>query len=665
MKNNNIEPINRQKSRLNRSVFTKTIQILTLLLVTSLSTIQAQEAQYATPSWWFGAAVGGNLNFYRGTTRMLNESFTPPTSFHNGFGGGLYLAANIEYYKPKTSFGFQLQSGYDNRSAWFNDAVTPCNCPAELNSKLTYITIEPSIRFAPFKSDFYLFAGPRFAFNQSKSFTYSQKINPNFPQQVQNPDVKGDFSAIRNTLISMQVGLGFDVPLNSRTAKTQVVMSPFVSYHPYFGQNPRTIETLTVSTVRAGFILKFGQGNRLDEPVAGIVNFTVQSPENVATVNTVKEVFPIRNYVFFDENSTDIPSRYVLLNKNQVADFKEDKVQLTTPKNMAGRSQRQMLVYYNVLNILGDRMVKNPNTSVQLVGSSDKGSQDGVVMAQNIKNYLVSTFDIADSRITVQGREKPAVPSEKPGGTRELELLKAGNRRVSIESNSPELLMEFQTGKEAPLKPVEIYVNDKNNADVVLDIADSKNEPTTWTIEMKPEKGKTQYYGPYSTNKISIPKNTITQNQPAGQYNVTLNGTKQDGTIVTKQNTIYLSPYVAPQIQESLRFSILYEYNESKSIAIYDKYLTEIVTPKIPNNATVIITGHTDVIGEVDYNKTLSLARANDVKNILEKSLAAAGRNDVTLKVQGDGEDEQLAPFNNNFPEERFYNRTVVIDIVK
>jgi hypothetical protein len=200
MKNNNTKSNYRPQLSAHGSAIKRAIQIIILFVITSTSTVQAQEAQYATPSWWFGAAVGGNLNFYRGSTRMLNESFTPPTSFHNGFGGGLYLAANIEYYKPKTSFGFQLQSGYDSRSAWFNDAVTPCNCPAELNSKLTYITIEPSIRFAPFKSDFYLFAGPRFAFNQSKSFTYSQKINPNFPQQVQNPDVTGDFSAIKNTL---------------------------------------------------------------------------------------------------------------------------------------------------------------------------------------------------------------------------------------------------------------------------------------------------------------------------------------------------------------------------------------------------------------------------------------------------------------------------------
>ena len=96
----------------------------------------------------------------------------------------------------------------------------------------------------------------------------------------------------------------------------------------------------------------------------------------------------------------------------------------------------------------------------------------------------------------------------------------------------------------------------------------------------------------------------------------------------------------------------------------YDKYLTEIVTPKIPNGGRVIIKGYTDIIGEESYNKNLSLARANDVKSIIEKSLAKSGRSDVKFEVYGSGEDESKAPFDNKYPEERFYNRTVVIDIL-
>ena len=113
-----------------------------------------------------------------------------------------------------------------------------------------------------------------------------------------------------------------------------------------------------------------------------------------------------------------------------------------------------------------------------------------------------------------------------------------------------------------------------------------------------------------------------------------------------------------------MRFSVIYEFNESKAISIYEKYLNDVVIPKIPQNGTVIIHGHTDIIGDDTYNQKLSMARANNVKSIIESGLLKAGRNDVKFQTYGSGEDESLSPFANNYPEERFYNRTVIIDII-
>jgi outer membrane protein OmpA-like peptidoglycan-associated protein len=61
---------------------------------------------------------------------------------------------------------------------------------------------------------------------------------------------------------------------------------------------------------------------------------------------------------------------------------------------------------------------------------------------------------------------------------------------------------------------------------------------------------------------------------------------------------------------------------------------------------------------------TLSLDRANEVRGIIESALSKAGRTDVKFEAYGFGEDQNLAPFENKFPEERFYNRTVIIDII-
>jgi outer membrane protein OmpA-like peptidoglycan-associated protein len=642
------------------------------------SPIRAQEAQFTKPSWWFGAAAGANFNFYEGSTMELNSELIVPTVFHKGNGIGLYIAPLIEYYKPETRLGLMLQAGYDSRKGAFDQVNTPCNCPADLSTDLSYISFEPSLRFAPFKSSFYLYAGPRFAYNMTKSFTYVQGNNPAYPEQIViDPEVTGDFSNMNEMLISGQIGAGVDIPLSSQSNRTQFVLSPFVSFQPYFGQSPRSIETWNITTIRAGAAIKLGSGRKIETKpketlpavvvVAGPeVKFSVNAPGNVQQELKVKEVFPIRNYVFFDLESTEIPARYVLLNKDQVKEFREDNLDSYASSNLSGRSDRQMNVYYNILNILGNRMILNPNASITLVGSSEKGPADGRRMSESIKTYLVNVFGISGSRITTEGRTKPVIASEQPGGTLELVLLREGDRRVSIESNSPVLLMEFQSGPGAPLKPIELIVVPEAPVEsyVAFEAKGGQEAYTSWSMELRDDKGVVQNYGPYTEEKVTIPTKTILGTRPEGDYKVTMTGQTKDGKTVKKEATTHVVLWTPAKTEEAMRFSVIYEFNESSAIKIYDKYLTEVVTPKIPVGAKVVIRGYTDIIGDETNNKVLALARANDVRAIIEKSLKNAGRSDVNFEVYGLGEDQKTAPFANKFPEERFYNRTVIIDIV-
>jgi outer membrane protein OmpA-like peptidoglycan-associated protein len=396
------------------------------------------------------------------------------------------------------------------------------------------------------------------------------------------------------------------------------------------------------------------------------VQFSVKAPEIFPVKRRVRETFPLRNYIFFNANSTQIPDRYVLLRKDQVKDFREDQLEVFAPKELSGRAQRQMTVYYNVINILGDRMVKNPSTVILLTGSSREGSKVGKQMAETVKVYLVDVFGIEGSRISVEGTVKPKIPSEQPWGTKELALLREGDNRVSIMSESPALMMEFQTGPDAPLKPIEIVSLQEAPLDsyVTFNVEGANKAFTSWSLVVVDEKGQMQYFGPYTKEKESLPGKSILGSRPEGDYKVTMVGQTKSGKVVKKEANAHMVLWTPPNNEEMMRFSVIYEFNNSKAISIYDNYLTQVVVPKIPINAKVIIHGHTDIIGETDYNQKLSVQRANDVKAILEKGLAKANRNDVTFEVIGFGEDLTMAPFDNKYPEERFYNRTVVIDIV-
>jgi outer membrane protein OmpA-like peptidoglycan-associated protein len=378
----------------------------------------------------------------------------------------------------------------------------------------------------------------------------------------------------------------------------------------------------------------------------------------------VRETFPIRNYVFFDLGSTEIPNRYVLLTKDQVKDFKEDRLEVFTPKTLSGRSARQMTVYYNVINILGDRLQRNPKAEVKLTGSSMQGKPDAIAMAESVKHYLVTIFGIDPSRINVEGRIKPTIASEQPGATLELDLLRQGDRRVSIWSDSPALMQEYQTGPNTPLKPVEIVEVQTAPVDsyIKINVKGAKKAFTRWSLEVRDENGAIQTFGPYTEEDASIPGKSILGDRSSGDFKFTMIG--QDGITTRKDTTIHMVLWTPGKDEEGMRFTVIYEFNDSKAIEAYEKYLNDVVAPKIPNGATVIIHGYTDTIGDEDHNQELSFARASDVRKILENSMVKANRTDVKFESYGFGEDQNLSQFNNNYPEERFYNRSVVIDVI-
>lgn len=657
------------------------IAVSILLLAGVSGPLQAQDTPYTKPSWWFGVSGGANLTQYRGTTQILNNDLTVPSAFFHGDGTGLFVAPLIEFHRPDSRWGLMLQAGYDSRKGAFDQVMTVCNCPADLSTDLAYLTIEPSLRFMPFKGNLYLYAGPRFAFVHTKSFRYELGVNPNVVNQAPTDPVVADFGDVHKSRISMQVAAGYDMPLNSQRHRTQVVLSPFVAYHPQWGQGPRSVNTWDLATVRVGATLKLGRGsrNRTAEPAVQpaqtvvmptrsepVVTMTVRSPQNVPVQRRVRETFPLRNYVFFDLGSTQIPSRYVRLTSQDIAQFSEQRLETLEPKDLDGRTSRQMVVYHNILNILGDRMRRFPNANITLVGSSESGPADGRLMAGSVKSYLVDVFGIAESRIAVQGRDKPKITSEQPGATVELEMLRQEDRRVSVESSSSELLMEFQSGPNTPLRPVQLVgVQDAPlDSYITVDVVDAASAYTAWSLEIRDRTGKVVRMGPFTRNRVTFPGKDILGSTQSGVYTVSMLATTRSGKAVRKDTTVTMVLWTPPADEEGMRYNILYEFNNSEAIAIYNEYLSKVVAPKIPANGHVIIHGHTDAIGNAANNERLSLARANDVRAILVAALAQAGRRDVTFEVHGFGEDESMSPYGNSLPEERFYNRSVIIDIL-
>jgi len=641
---------------------------IVLMLIFAGLAGNAQKVKRTQPVWWFGESAAANFNTYRGTTQMLNSNLTVPAAFHKGDGVKPYLSLLTEY-RPNKVLGGMLNVAYDNRGGKFDGVMAPCNCAADLTTNISYVTVEPSLRLAPFANAFYIFAGPTLSFNVSKAFTYTQE---------KQTDTRGDWSDIHKTVFSAQAGAGIDIPVSARASTTQMTVSPFVSFLTDFGHDPRSVESWSLYTVRAGIALKFGTSRKsitkpIEVPVTTIpvvqekeVQFSVRAPKVVPLSRQVKETFPLINSVFFNQQSTDIPARYVVLNENQAASFKEAQLQEGQPDNLNnGRSARQLAVYHNILNIIGDRMRSNPQSTITLIGASDKNPTEGKIMAENIKHYLVTVFGIDGSRISVEGTGKPAVSSEQPGAANDLALLREEDRRVDIVSTSPELLMQVGGSTSAFLKPVEITSTEADPLDsyVLFNTDGAAESLKSWSVDVTDEQGNVQHYGPYTGDQAAVSGKTILGNSQQGNYKITMLGQTKNGNSVQKESSVSLMKMDNSK-QQGLRYSTLFNFDQSKSIASYENFLTDIVTPLVPENGTVIIHGHTDIIGDEAYNHTLSQDRATGAQQIMEKALSKAGTKGITFQSYGFGKDTGTAPFENAIPEERFYNRTVIIDII-
>ncbi len=634
--------------------------LLSLGLILAGSTLEAQEVKRTEPIWWFGQSAAANFNFYRGTTQMLNGDLTVPTAFHKGSGVKPYFSLLSEY-RPNKKWGGMLNIAYDNRGGKFDGVMAPCNCPADLETNISYLAVEPSLRLAPFASSFYVFAGPTLGINVSKSFSYTQEKQEN---------KASEWSDVRKAALSAQAGAGFDFMVSAPSNRTQVSLSPFISFLTDLGSAPRVNQTWSFYTVRAGMAIKIGwkkQAAALPLVVAEQkINFSVRAPKLVAPNRPVKETFPLRNSVFFDMGSIEIPGRYVQLNGAQAQAFREENLQESQPENLTnGRSSRQLAVYHNILNILGDRLRSNPQSSITLVGASDKNPAEGKMMADKIRDYLVANFKIDASRINTEGRDKPLIPSEQPDATRELSLLREGDRRVDIVSTSNELLMQVGGNTTSFLKPVQIKAiqADPMDSHVIFNAQGASETLKSWTVEITDEKGAVQHFGPFTKDQASVPGKTILGNNKQGNYRIIMTGESVSGKTVKHESSVSLLK-TEDDKQEGMRYSILFDFDRSKSVSAYESFLTNVVMPLIPENGTVIVHGHTDIIGSESYNASLSYERADGAEKILEAALLKAGKKGVVFETYGFGEDPSTAPFENKLPEERFYNRTVIIDII-
>lgn len=634
--------------------------LLTSLVAAVLLGGFATDSSAQAPPFRIGAILGVNYN-----TIELDDAGVDfydvfgPRSFNDAVGRGFapYIGGFFSYV-PGT-FGFEGRAVYNGMGGTFVETS-----PVDVQTSVAYFSLEPALRISQTTTGLHFLIGPSFDFEVTNSIQFPDPTDPN--QSSIFPIV-----GLKANTISLFGGVGYDIVLDQKgqgPEKQSWLLTPFVSVHHAPEQSGNVERDWSTTSVRAGLKLAYAWNDAEREQIAtvpppaptlGGIDLEVETPATlVGGSRQIDEFFPLLNYLFFPPSSARLPESYHLLSPSEAARFSERSLMAegpaAGPHDPGNRVARQLRVYDNVLNVIGARMRENPATSITLVGA-DRDLEIAEDRATLLKSYLVSTFGIDPSRITTRQVVRPPHAS----GTRstpksDLGYVTEENRRVEILSEDNVLL-----------RPVRINSTGENpmENDILFRLnLRSSSSISTWDLLVDQIDGDfRQAYGPFYSGVARI-NSTPLATAGGERFRATARGVTFTGDTVAVTEEFSLGALGA-EAGAATRFSILFEYDDSKSVSTYEEFLVGEVAPRVPDGATVYVFGHTDLTGTENYNRSLSARRAAETETILSGELARLGRT-ARFDTYGFGEAPFRAPFGNASPEERYYNRTVIIEIV-
>lgn len=373
-------------------------------------------------------------------------------------------------------------------------------------------------------------------------------------------------------------------------------------------------------------------------------NGTMSSDEIRIEEFVSTQMFPLLNYVFFEERSAELPKRYKVSTPTTKNDFSEKRTS----------QEGAISLYYSLLDIIGKRLLQFPNARITVTGSLSGGKEEynnttlAQQRAETIIRYLKDIWGISDDRIIIETRALPSMPANiaKPEGLAE-------NRRVEIKSNDKRITDPIITTDTivSGAKSLRIYPSVQTPAGLAEWTMSIKNDNNSIANYKEKQKPNSEYSIPLTQKNKSILSNKGTI-----VADVSVTDTKNRTATVRKS-----LPYSVISIQskrtnaqsdkELDKYNLLLFGYDQANLTDDHKRIIPLIQSRIREGAKIIIKGSSDNVGDNAYNQDLSLQRAKESA----KSLG------IPAEVLGVG--TQGAGFDNSLPEGRFYNRTVEIQV--
>lgn len=371
----------------------------------------------------------------------------------------------------------------------------------------------------------------------------------------------------------------------------------------------------------------------------------IPNPTLIIEEIQVEESFPILPYIYFDENSSDLTSSKLNL-------YGKDDFKSFDSKNL---NWNTLDIYQELLNIVAERMLQNPNAKITIVGTNKNiGAEENNLnlsnqRAMSVKSYLTDVCGISQERIIIKAQNLPDNPSNNDRDDGLIE-----NQRAEIYSDNWEIL------KPIYLKSIEKIANPPKVE--ITPIIQTDEGIKSWAITVNEEgKGLRNYSG------VGIPEpilwDVIQSPEPKTERTVNVEMQVNDKIdqsvsvykdLTVNQLTIQKKKYEMLEDKQIQRYSlIVFDYNKDELTPAHKRILDEL-KEKISPKSKVKIYGYADRTGEKSYNRELAKRRADKVANYLNLDKS-------NYISKGIGNDEIL--YDNDLPPGRAYSRTVKIII--
>lgn len=423
------------------------------------------------------------------------------------------------------------------------------------------------------------------------------------------------FDRIRNQTITLS-------SYNESTNTERYTVTVNLQYIRYFYKLQKKSEKVLVE--QPDFIIsRDSQGNE-------VVQTAVTYLRKIQKVS-----IPVLPYIFFDKASSIIPARY-------------------KRSSSVNSSVNSLESYYTILSVVAQRLRSNQNAQLTVTGYVSQENPEeqsptlSLARAESIKSALVQ-LGVTASQIEVKNGLLPPKYSRNDG-----EFGNAENRRVELSSNDNSVLSpivietELDNTTETPL----YLLPNTKNALIESQYFEITYEGSTKKYPLESLENinnrKVQSVLKFPFNLIS-PSNFKTNNIIQKNLDVTLVSLYKDSIQkTTKSITVMIKD---TSLVENEELSVLLFDYDSAEITEQMRQQLQSYTSRDNSNKTLKFIGTTDVIGSPQYNKELSLKRANSISSLF------SGKKEII----GFGPDNTT--FNNNLPEGRFYSRTVKIEI--